>query len=74
MSPCCLKIQIHESLHSKDSRFTPGFTPIRLPDCTHYLVTQRALGCGLGMRQALRWGTHTCSARLLQGLLLYSCG
>ena len=25
-----MKIQIHESLHSKDSRFTPGFTPIRL--------------------------------------------
>ena len=29
MNPCCLEIQIHKSLHSKDSRFTLGFTPIR---------------------------------------------
>ena len=73
MNPCCLEIQIHESLHSKDSPFTLGFTPIRPTDYTHYrrahtnwrtLKYYSRLRPQLGLRHAVRhwhWqGTDTC--------------
>ena len=68
MNPCCLEIQIHESLHSKDSRFTLGFTPIRPTDYAHYRRAHtKVLYSRLrpqGLRHAVRhwhWqGTDTC--------------